>query len=379
MICMALCQLKAKDFHLSRLSKISSNQVDSMLAILQKIKITETTLSNLHQKHLTQQHQHLTQQQQHFTQQQQQQQEQQSVKTLFPVSDESIVIIIEQLKQRKNVFTEEARKRQEQLQLEAQRKMEQERQDKIIADMNASNTTGSSSKNDSNSNYNSNNISSNNNNSNDISYINDNSNNNRNIIKIRVPTNQGSALHEAACRGNINDIRNLLAEGPDLFQQDHDGNTPLLLASLNGHSDVIEILYPISPWHTINQNLDTFLDIILKSSIRETVDPKLIERIEELARNVLIDDPTIENFDKDGNKIIVNPSHSWAASKHYESVTSDPMDKLMDMIGIRKVKLEALSLFHAIRKDMKRPIKARISTKQALNFQFLGNPGKYFF
>ena len=358
MICMALCQLRAKDFHLSRLSKISSNQVDLMLAILQKNKITETTLSNLHQKHLTQQHQHLTQQQQ----------QQQSVKTLFPVSDESIVIIIDQLKQRKNEFIEEARKRQEQLQLEAQRKMEQERQDKIIADMNASNTTGSPSKYDSNSND-----------SNDISCINDNSNNNRNTIKIRVPSNQGSALHEAACRGNINDIRNLLAEGPDLFQQDNNGNTPLLLASLNGHSDVIEILYPISPWHTINKNLDTFLDIILKSSIRVIVDPKLIERIEELARNVLIDDPAIENFDKDGNKIIINPSHSWAASKHYESVTSDPMDKLMDMIGIRKVKLEALSLFHAIRKDMKRPIKARICTKQALNFQFLGNPGKYFF
>ena len=61
--------------------------------------------------------------------------------------------------------------------------------------------------------------------------------------------------------------------------------------------------------------------------------------------------------------------------KYFEKTVCTPLDDLMDMTGLRSVKSDALKLFSMVRADLERPPEARISTKQAMNFLFLGNPG----
>lgn len=55
------------------------------------------------------------------------------------------------------------------------------------------------------------------------------------------------------------------------------------------------------------------------------------------------------------------------------------MDELMDMIGLETVKFKALELFQSFKADLERPVKSRISNKQAINFIFVGNPGTYIY
>ena len=51
-----------------------------------------------------------------------------------------------------------------------------------------------------------------------------------------------SDLMKASFAGNYENIENLLSGGTDVNQQDNNGNSPLLLASQNGHTDVIKLL-----------------------------------------------------------------------------------------------------------------------------------------
>jgi tetratricopeptide (TPR) repeat protein len=176
-----------------------------------------------------------------------------------------------------------------------------------------------------------------------------------------VSSPDGSALHQAAARGQLLVVKSLVGDGADPFAKDSLGNTPLLCAAENGHSDVIEYLATCSLWHTVNKAQKTFLDIFLRVPVRDEIDSAVVAAIEEQARVALIDDEF--------------PSRSWAAAKYFESCKCKPMDDLMDMIGLRTIKAEALKLFQTIRSDLQRPVEARVTPKQALNFLFLGNPG----
>jgi hypothetical protein len=153
----------------------------------------------------------------------------------------------------------------------------------------------------------------------------------------------------------------MVNDGADPFAKDSLGNTPLLCAAENGHSDVVEYLATCSLWHTVNKAQKTFLGIVLRVPVRDEIDSAVVAATEEQARVALFDDEFL--------------SRSWAAAKYFESCTCKPMVDLMDMIGLQTIKAEALKLFQTIRSDLQRPVEARVTPKQALNFLFLGNPG----
>ena len=169
----------------------------------------------------------------------------------------------------------------------------------------------------------------------------------------------GTALHLAAARGYLGEVMNLLENGCDSYEKDDLGNTPLLCAAENAQSNVIEYLMLVSPWHTVNLAQHTFLDIVLRI-VRSSIDSKIISIIETMALTL------------DENS---EPSRVWAVAKFFENCSCPSLDELMDMIGLKRVKMEVLKLFMMIRSDLQRPEPARVAAKQAMNFLFLGNPG----
>jgi len=68
------------------------------------------------------------------------------------------------------------------------------------------------------------------------------------------------------------------------------------------------------------------------------------------------------------------PSRQWAAKRALRRNSCPTMDKIMELTGIRRVKLEALNLFDTTELDKGREEEAR-QGKQALHFIFVGNPG----
>ena len=175
-----------------------------------------------------------------------------------------------------------------------------------------------------------------------------------------------SALHSAACKGLLLQVKGLVESGADLYARDEEDNTPLLCAVINRQAKVIQYLYPKSPWHSVNKSNLTFLDVIL--AVDYCVNNPVLEEVVESIR-------TDANIALTPDLYSIDPSHNWGAAKYFEKINCQPMDQLMDMTGIKKVKIQALELFYSIRKDMERPVKARISSKQTMNFLFLGNPG----
>jgi hypothetical protein len=172
-------------------------------------------------------------------------------------------------------------------------------------------------------------------------------------------TEGGSALHNAARRGQLKLVKSLVDSGMDVSQRDNLGNSPLLCAVENSHMEVIRYLADISLWHPTNSSKQSFLPLLFSLL---SFDPLFIIEMEDKAQKALdIEYP--------------NPSHTWAAVKYFEKCECPPLDTLMDMVGIWEVKKQALGLFHSVGSDMKRPAASRISTKQALNFVFVGNPG----
>ena len=173
----------------------------------------------------------------------------------------------------------------------------------------------------------------------------------------------GSPLHMAASRGLLREVQDLIREGADTYKKDSLGNTALLCAAENACWPVIQYLMPRSPWHTLNLAKKAFLDVVMSDPIKEALGILAVTEIDNAASETMLDDQDID------------PSHAWAAAKFYEACDCLPLDELMDMVGIKGVKTQALDLFHTIRKDMQRKPEARISAKKAMNFLFLGNPG----
>jgi replication-associated recombination protein RarA len=104
------------------------------------------------------------------------------------------------------------------------------------------------------------------------------------------------------------------------------------------------------------------LDVLLHSETLESFYSDTIENIEELAKDAM-------------TSTDCNPSHAWAAAKYFNKSNCLAIDELMDMTGLKSVKRIALDLFNCLQQDMKRETKARITSKQSMNFLFLGNPG----
>lgn len=57
-----------------------------------------------------------------------------------------------------------------------------------------------------------------------------------------------------------------MARGADAWMKNDLGNTPLLCAVENGHFEVAEYLSNVSPWHTANKAMKSFLSIVEKAA-----------------------------------------------------------------------------------------------------------------
>ncbi|KAJ3233528.1 hypothetical protein HDU78_006383 [Chytriomyces hyalinus] len=69
------------------------------------------------------------------------------------------------------------------------------------------------------------------------------------------------------------------------------------------------------------------------------------------------------------------PREMWDEMKRREGVSSAAMEELVDLIGLKKVKIAALELFKSAIAFSKMPAVARQKNSLALNFSFYGNPG----
>ncbi len=69
-----------------------------------------------------------------------------------------------------------------------------------------------------------------------------------------------------------------------------------------------------------------------------------------------------------------DPVTKWEALKRSEQVESKAMEKLLEMIGLKKVKNAVINLFKAATVFKKMDIEAQSTNMMSLNFCFLGNP-----
>jgi ankyrin repeat protein len=161
-------------------------------------------------------------------------------------------------------------------------------------------------------------------------------------------------------------VKAYIENGADLGLLDELGNTALLCAAENGAEECIRLLYPTSPWHITNHAKRSFLDIMLSNHSRRKYIDGLADEIESKAMEALTDDKA-------------DPSHSWAAAKFFDGHACPPLDDLMSLTGIRKVKREALTIFNNVTQDLERPPESKLTSKLAMNFLFLGNPGNHIF
>jgi SpoVK/Ycf46/Vps4 family AAA+-type ATPase len=177
----------------------------------------------------------------------------------------------------------------------------------------------------------------------------------------------GSALHVSASLGRLDDVILLLKEGADPAERDHKGDTPLHLACRARRLDVVRVLLDVSPWVAVNQNGKTPIDDGLRIGTSKDGEPVLSDDdtsvyVQDVIQKVLEDDEKAEI------------SRRWACQRTL-GAQCPALDKLMNLIGLRRVKEEALLLYDQVSIDLRRPIDARTTTTQAMNFIFLGNPG----
>eukprot|EP00597_Dinobryon_sp_UTEXLB2267_P011576 CAMPEP_0170130372 /NCGR_PEP_ID=MMETSP0020_2-20130122/22548_1 /TAXON_ID=98059 /ORGANISM="Dinobryon sp., Strain UTEXLB2267" /LENGTH=2695 /DNA_ID=CAMNT_0010365113 /DNA_START=8 /DNA_END=8092 /DNA_ORIENTATION=- len=168
------------------------------------------------------------------------------------------------------------------------------------------------------------------------------------------------AIHLAALRGRVEVIADLLLQDKSCGTQlDNGRNTALHWAVRIRNIESVENLHDFVPWHIRNTNRDSFLDLVLKPS---TPEDEFYYYIRHLVDEIV----------KDPN---ADATKRWTCFRSLEKWSSDAMDELMNLTGLRKVKSEAIKLFCSVQEDMKRPEKARMSTKAMYHFAFVGNPG----
>ncbi|RYG68472.1 AAA family ATPase [archaeon] len=120
---------------------------------------------------------------------------------------------------------------------------------------------------------------------------------------------------------------------------------------------IVQQLIDVSPWHLLDVDGKTFIDLALNRSGDET------ERlVSGLAKNACQDHEA-------------DPDKRWAAMRCLDGWRCTALDKLMTQTGLFEVKREALRLFCAVQEDLKRPVKARVLFGATVNFAFVGNPG----
>jgi SpoVK/Ycf46/Vps4 family AAA+-type ATPase len=66
--------------------------------------------------------------------------------------------------------------------------------------------------------------------------------------------NGGGALHIAAARGSVDEVKKLLASGADPWVHNNENDTALHIAMRSRKKDVVELLLQVSSWCTINKN-----------------------------------------------------------------------------------------------------------------------------
>ena len=62
------------------------------------------------------------------------------------------------------------------------------------------------------------------------------------MICLALSTTQAGTLHDAAAKGNLNEVERLIAEGAKVNAKEKGGNTPLHSAVINGHATVTALL-----------------------------------------------------------------------------------------------------------------------------------------
>lgn len=176
-----------------------------------------------------------------------------------------------------------------------------------------------------------------------------------------VAAGGGNALHLAAASGRVEEIAGLLEEGADPSEGNASGATPLHVAVTAGHTRVADALLRSSSWMARDAEGRTFLDVALAAGGGGGDAAATWGR--DLARATLAGTGP--------------PDAEWTALRAVDGAECEALDDLFGLVGIGAVKTEALLLHKMLTEDLKRPAEARVASVQALNFQFLGNPGAH--
>ncbi|MBR5887347.1 MAG: ankyrin repeat domain-containing protein [Akkermansia sp.] len=88
-----------------------------------------------------------------------------------------------------------------------------------------------------------------------------------------VDDDRETALMQAADKGNLKAVRNLIAAGADVNLQDEDGETALMIAADDGYTEIVRALLSAGADTNLrNEDGETALDISVKERHRETAE-----------------------------------------------------------------------------------------------------------
>src|SRR5471032_627403 len=116
----------------------------------------------------------------------------------------------------------------------------------------------------------------------------------------------GGEIHTAAARGDVEKVKALLADNPDLVSsQDEHGWTPLYFAAASGHKDVVELLVAnkadvnavnqhFTPLHAavLNHHQDV-ADLLIASNAQVTIFDAAAGGYVEIVKTQLKADPSL--------------------------------------------------------------------------------------
>jgi hypothetical protein len=132
--------------------------------------------------------------------------------------------------------------------------------------------------------------------------------------------------------------------------------------------EVLKLLLPISPWHLVNKQGYTFLDIVFDATL--PVKDRIHTYCKEYVTTFLLNpsSPPEKRWTafKAINEEIKLPRYSGAVSA---------LNNIMVFTGLGKVKAAALQLVMSSLVDEKRPEESKIFRNSYLHFAFIGNPG----